>query len=112
MLNNILTSLRSLTLTRAATVVNWIGFAPIIVAVILERFLGVEGAVLHWIPLLGLAILGFAYATFLSVDSSFELFRDRALFDGVPRWLWRWICAGFGFLMLVVIFSIYVNPLW
>jgi hypothetical protein len=112
LLNNILSSLRSVSLARAANIVNWIGFTPIIVAALLERFLGVEGAITHWLPLLSLAFAGFAYAFFLSIDSSFELFRDRALFDGVPRWLWRWVCAGFAFGMLAVIFFIYVSPLW
>lgn len=111
MIKKFLSSLHSSPLTKAATIINWIGAIPIIVAAILDRFLGVEGAVFHWIPLLAFAFLGFGYALLLSMDSSHELFFDRPLFNGVPRWLWRWICTGFGFAMLAVIFFIYVSPL-
>jgi len=97
--------------TKAATVINWVGATPIMVAAILDRFFGAE-TIFQWILLAAFAFLGFAYALLLSIDSNNELFRTDPLFKGVPRRLWRWICAGFGFLMFVVIFFIYASPLW
>ena len=108
MFTRLLDALRSIPLPAAAAAVNWIGFTPIIIAAVLEQFFGVEGAVTHWIPLLGLSFLGFAYALLLSLDSSGELFRDRPLFERWPRWLWRWACTAWGVLMLMVIFYTYI----
>ena len=104
-------AIRGISLTKAATFVNWVCFTPIILFVLWGWLTNDEDAIFHPIPLLAFALLGFFYALLLSLDSSNELFRERAMLDGVPRWLWRWICAGFGFLMLVVIFFIYVSPL-
>lgn len=96
--------------TKAATVANWVGATPIMVAAILDRFFGVE-TIFQWILLAAFAFLGFAYALLLSIDSNNELFRNYPLFKNVPRWLWRWICAGWGFLMLAIIFFLQISPL-
>ena len=111
MVGKFLSSLRSIPLTKAATIINWVCFTPILLAGLWGWLTDDMSAILHPIPMLALVVLGFGYALLLSLDSGFELFRDRPLFNGAPRWLWRWICAGFGFLMLALIFLSYVSPL-
>jgi hypothetical protein len=109
MFSDLLTSLRSVSLSKAASIINWVCWPPIIIAGAINYFLE-NGAIFHWIPLLAFAILGFGYAFLLSIDSSRELFFDKPLFDGVPRWLWRWICVGWGASMLVAIYFLHISP--
>ena len=111
MLAKFVASFRSFSLSKIAAIVNWVCFVPVLAAGLIGYFSDDESALLHWIPLSALAILGFAYALLLSADSQGELFRDRPLFNNLPRWLWRWICAGWGFLMVALIYVLHINPL-
>lgn len=110
MLDRLRASVRSISLTKAAGIVNWACLVPIVLIILWGWFTDNEDAIFHPISLLASALLGFAYALLLSMDASNELFRDRPLLDGVPRWLWRWICVSWGALMLVIFFFLYIRP--
>lgn len=110
-MQRLFSTLRSISLTKAASIVNWVCCTTILLFVLWGWLTDNEDAIFHPLPLLASALLGFSYALLLSLDSGNELFRDRPLFNGAPRWLWRWICAGWGALMLVIIFFLYIHPI-
>jgi hypothetical protein len=111
MLDKFFAALLAIPLSKTANIVNWVCFTPVILAGFLGWLTDNTDVIFHPIPLLALAFLGFAYALLLSMDSRNELFRDKPMLDGVPRWLWRWICAGWGALMLAILFLLYIHPI-
>lgn len=104
MIEKAYSALRSLSVTKVANIVNWILVPPVLIGVVLEGFLHIKGTFFHPIPLLSFAALSFSYALLLSADINDELLQGTGVLERTPRWAKRWVCLGWGMVMLAINF--------